>query len=113
MLGLPSSDVGLTLIGLAMLGVAASAIFAPLLTEVIEAVEEKEKGQFHHHTSHINDKATALFSTAGALGTIIAPILGGVMNDQLGFARTCDILAISALISGAIYFFFMAITCES
>ena len=68
MLGLPSSDVGLTLIGLAMLGVAASAIFAPLLTEVIEAVEEKEKGQFHH-TSHINDKATALFSTAGALVT--------------------------------------------
>jgi uncharacterized membrane protein YdcZ (DUF606 family) len=41
---------------------------------------------------------------AGALGTIIGPVLGGALCDNFGFTITCDILATTAVILGTLYF---------
>ena len=46
-----------------------------------------------------------MFNIAGAVGTIFGPIIGGLLNDSVGFQSTCDVLALSALVSGIIYFF--------
>ena len=78
LLGFPKGNIPMTLIGLACLGFTTATVFVPLLAEIIDAVEESE-GIIG--STQINDKASALFNTAGASGTIIGPILGGALYD--------------------------------
>jgi len=52
----------------------------------------------------LNDKASGLFNTFNAIGSIIAPVLGGTLNECVGFRTTCDIMAVSSLTVGSIYF---------
>jgi ribonucleotide reductase beta subunit family protein with ferritin-like domain len=54
--------------------------------------------------SMINDKASVAFNIAGSLGTIIGPILGGILCDKFGFIGTCDIFASASFILGIVYF---------
>lgn len=99
----PHGNIPMTISGLGLLGVTTATVFVPLLSEIIDAIEEKEGIRGN---AIINDKASALFNTAGAIGTIIGPIIGGIMNDYLGFESTCDSLALGSLVFGVIYFFF-------
>jgi len=92
--------------GLGLLGVACSVIFVPLLSEIIEGVQEKEGiGE----SAELNDKAAGLFNTAYAIGCIIAPILGGYLNEAYGFQKTCDIMAICSFVFGIFYLIFRVI----
>lgn len=91
--------------GICLLGVAISLIFVPLLSEIIESVQEKEG---FGENPQLNDKASAVFNAAYATGCIIGPILGGVISDEFGddgFRRTCDIMAIASGAFAVIYFF--------
>lgn len=98
--------MALSTAGLGLLGVACSIIFVPLLSEIIEGVQEKEGlGE----SAELNDKAAGLFNTAYAIGCIIAPILGGYLNEKVGFESTCDIMACSSLIFGFGYLIFRVI----
>ena len=92
----------LSTFGLAILGIACSVIFVPLLSEIIEGVQEKEN--ITTSTPQLNDKAAGLFNTAYAIGCIIAPILGGYLNETYKFRTTCDIMAVSSAIFGVFYF---------
>jgi MFS family permease len=83
------------------LGVSVAFIFVPLLSEIISAVQEKENMGENHR---LNDKASGIFNTSYATGCIVAPILGGVLNDSVGFRKTCDILGFGSLSFAAIYF---------
>jgi MFS family permease len=94
--------LGLTIAGLALLGVACATIFCPLLAEIIEAVQEKEGLEEH---PQLNDKATGLFNGSYAIGCIIAPIYGGALADKWGFPTTCDVMALSSFVFGVLYFF--------
>jgi MFS family permease len=80
--GFDKDSVPFTVAGLGLLGFTTATVFVPLLSEIIDAIEEKEKMKGN---ATINDKASALFNTAGAIGTIIGPIIGGLMDDALGF----------------------------
>jgi len=39
------------------------------------------------------DKASALQKMACSVGSIIAPIMGGMLTDRVGYRSTCDIVA--------------------
>ncbi len=97
------TNLAISTVGLGILGVACSVIFVPLLSEIIEGVQEKENiGE----SAELNDKAAGLFNTAYAIGCIIAPILGGYLDRVEGFRTTCDIMACSSFAFGVFYFFF-------
>ena len=90
------------IIGMILLGFACALIFVPLLPEIIDAIQEKEKiGE----NNELNDKASSMFNISYALGCLIAPILGGVLNDHIKFRSTCDVMAVSAGIFSILYFF--------
>ncbi len=87
-------------IGMTIYGFVISLGFVPLLSELIEAVEEKMGIKDHEQ---ISDKCSAVYNCTWAFGSIIAPIIGGVMADNLTFQETCDILAFIAAIYTAFY----------
>ena len=88
--------------GIVLLGIAISLIFVPLLSEIIEAVQEKEG---FGENPILNDKASAVFNAAYATGCIIGPILGGFLKDTFDFRTTCDIMALASCSFALIYFF--------
>ena len=88
--------------GICLLGVAISLIFVPLLSEIIESVQEKENLP---ENPSLNDKASAVFNAAYATGCIIGPIIGGCLSDAVGFRQTCDIMALASGGFACIYFF--------
>ena len=74
----------------------------PLLSEVIDAIEQKEGVK---KNTYINDRASALFNTASSFGTVIGPVIGGVLDDEVGWASTCDAFAIITIVTGGVYLF--------
>jgi len=64
---------------------------------------------------NLNDKASGVFNTAYGLGSVVAPIIGGVLkkagdgvygeHDGGGFRFVCDVLALCAFCFAIIYFF--------
>lgn len=54
----------------------------------------------------ICDKASTLYNLAFSLGGAIAPILGGLLNDLIGFRSTSDIMAVCAFITFIGYLIF-------
>lgn len=95
--------MGILIAGISILGVSIALIFVPLLSEIIEAVQEKEGlGE----DPILNDKASALFNASYATGCIIAPILGGALKQAFGgFRGTCDFMALCSGGVGIIFFF--------
>lgn len=91
------------IVGNAVLGLAVSFIFVPLLAEIIEAVKEKEG--ITDDNEQVTDLGSSVFNTSYAIGCLTAPILGGLFNDLYGFRYTCDIMAFSSLAMALIYFF--------
>lgn len=69
---------GIVISGVALLGYAMSFIFVPLLSEIIDAVKEKEKVP---DSAILNDTASGMFNISYSTGCLLAPILGGFFND--------------------------------
>jgi len=86
--------------GGSLIGLAIALIVVPLLSEIIEAVKSENK---NYAESELNDKASGIFATAQAIGCIIGPVLGGVLNDVIGYRRTCDVMGISSFTFVIIY----------
>lgn len=53
--------------------------FIPSLPEVIEAVRLKER--FSEDNEILSDKASGIYNSFYSFGAIIAPIMGGFLND--------------------------------
>lgn len=81
-LGFPEKSIPLTMVGLSLLGMGASAIFVPLLSEIIEAIQLR---YCVGDSPYVFDKASQMFNLAYSVGCILAPIIGGVLNVNLGF----------------------------
>jgi hypothetical protein len=75
LLGFPQS-LTMILIGFNLLGFSISFIFVPLLSEVVDAVKEKEG--LTEESEQLNDLASGFFNTSYAIGCLLAPILGGL-----------------------------------
>ncbi len=98
--GVPLDNWYLPLISMFMIGITNSLAFVPLLTEIIDAVEDKEKVM---DKEEISDKCSAVYNCTWAFGNVIAPIGGGLMVDSINWQNTCDILALIAIIYTGIY----------
>lgn len=83
-----------------MIGITNSLAFVPLLTEIIDAVEEKEKVQ---DKEEISDKCSAVYNCTWAFGNVVAPVGGGYMVETIKWQTTCDVLALTAVIYTGIY----------
>lgn len=81
-LGLPSTSAPMMLIGLGVLGMGAACTIVPIIPEMIDAVDEKDAA---------NDKVSAIFSVAGGMGQIFAPLISGYINDKKGFNTSLDV----------------------
>lgn len=92
----------LSTLGNCLDGFACALIFVPLLSEIVEAVKEKEG--MTEATEELNDLAAGFFNTSYALGCMLAPILGGILNDYWGFQTTCDIFAMLSLAYAIVFF---------
>ena len=99
----------MVIIGVSLLGVSVALIFVPLLSEIIDAVQEKEGlGE----SPALNDKASAVFNAAYAIGCVTGPEVGASLKEAFavegktsGFAETCDVMAIAAASFAVLYFF--------
>lgn len=114
-LGFPQS-ITIMIIGNASLGLAVSFVFVPLLSEIIDAVKEKE-GMIED-SEDLNDLSSGLFNSSYAIGCLLAPILGGFFGGRFGFRYTCDIMAFSSLAYAVVYFLlntmpYIVSRCES
>lgn len=99
----------MTIIGFIFLGAMEAFIFVPLMPLITEAVLEQEyRKHFDGNDDEIeevlNDKASSVFQSAQAVGCIVGPVMGGILNDHFEFQYTCDIMAITCLIYSVIYF---------
>lgn len=69
----------MVIIGYVLSGAANAFMYVPLLTEMIDAI--KEKTDIKIDMSVLNDRASGIFSTSIAFGSIIGPVIGGVLKD--------------------------------
>ena len=92
--------LALTLVGLSLLGLSSACIFVPLMSELIEAIKVQD---IIGESPALADKASGIFNAAYSLGCIIAPIIGAALNQKIKFAKTCDVMAISALGYASVY----------
>jgi MFS family permease len=100
LLRFPQHSLTLTLVGLSLLGLSSACIFVPLMSELIEAIKVQD---IIGESPALADKASGIFNAAYSLGCIIAPIIGAALNQKMKFARTCDVMAMSALGHASIY----------
>ena len=98
----------MVIIGLSLLGMAVALIFVPLLSEIIAAVREKEGLD---ESPVLNDKASAVFNAAYAIGCVSGPVIGGAIKDVFagpdgkgGFRETTDVMALCSAVICVIYF---------
>jgi MFS family permease len=96
-------DLALSTCGICIVAFSCALIFVPLLSEIVEAVLAKEGLQ--EATEELNDLAAGFFNTAYAIGCLIAPIIGGALNDAYNFRITCDVMAFSSGAYAVVFFF--------
>ena len=58
--------------------------------------------------SRICDKSSALYSISYMSGSAIAPLIGGVLDDHIGFRYTSDIMAIMSGVLSILYLIVIA-----
>ncbi len=82
-------------------GAVEAFVTVPLIPMVMEAI--REQPQFAAMAEEeLSDQASILFQGGNAIGCVIGPIVGGVLNDCVHFQTTCDIMA-------AVCFFYTAL----
>jgi len=95
------------LTGLVINAIAQGFIFIPALPEAIESVYQKKElieGEDDTLDGVLNDKAAALYGLSYAIGAIIAPLSGSLVNDYYdNWRSTCDVFALVAGTFSAIF----------
>lgn len=106
-LGLPETEFKLIVIGWGLIGVAQAFIYIPIMPEIIESMQVKYKivtGENEYIDHKLNDKASGIYTTFYSLGEILAPNVGSILYSYIGYRRTCEVLALTALIYALVYF---------
>ena len=89
------------LTGYALLSVGCLFFFIASLPEIIDSVIQFEDVNPEDH--QLNDMASGIFNGFFAFGAIIAPILGGVLKDALGYRYANDTIAIISCVFTVIF----------
>jgi MFS family permease len=86
---------------LALLALALTFVITPMMAEIAYAVDAKAKrrppGFFGKNGAYA--QAYGLFNMAWAAGSMIGPLLGGLVNERAGWAVTTLILGIVSLVT--------------
>jgi MFS family permease len=97
-----AEEASLVIMGSTILGIAGAMALVPLFSTIIDSVREKQK--IVGKCENLHDKTSAIFNMCWALGSVIAPITGGAMNDTIGFSNACDVMMLLSFIYGAFFF---------
>lgn len=84
--------------------------FVPLLPELMRIVSKKENIQ--EGSNDFNDKASGVYNFSYALGTLVAPIVGGALDDVLKYRSMCDVMGFFSLIIGVLFFLTNIRSCK-
>lgn len=87
------------IIGLIFLGTASGSVIVPILVELVTAVKDAIGAK-----PGANEKGSALFTMFGAIGSILATIIGSVLYEVLDNRITSDIFAILSLLMALLFF---------
>jgi predicted MFS family arabinose efflux permease len=87
------------IIGLIFLGTASGSVIVPILVELVTAVKEALGAK-----PGANEKGSALFTMFGAIGSILAAIIGSLLYEVLGNRYTSDIFGGLSLLMLIVFF---------
>jgi len=96
-------------IGVTMIGLCLSMALVPLLSEMIEILEEKDK----YDPEQISDVTASIFNAMFNFGNLLAPLLSGFINDVKGYVYTTDFMVKTSALFTGLYFYLMIIRKES
>jgi MFS family permease len=82
-----------------VLGIASGSVIVPILLELVQAVKDEVGPK-----PGANEKASALFALFGALGSILATIIGSILFYSFENRVTSDIFAILSFLMAIIFF---------
>lgn len=86
---------------MALLGFSSPFVFVPLISEIIDAVREKEGIP---ESPFLNDKASGLYNGAYGVGTFLAPLIGSALFEAVGFRSTTDIMSLCSFVLFFVHF---------
>ena len=81
------------------MGAASGSVVVPILMELVTAVKETFGAK-----PGANEKGSALFTMFGAIGSILAAIIGSVLYEALGNRYTSDIFGLFSLLMLILFF---------
>ena len=76
--------------GLAVTGLGHGLLLVPLVPEKMEAAKRIYPGQ----DQRISDLVSGIHNAGMSAGEILGPLIGSWFYEQIGFARSCDVMAI-------------------
>ena len=82
------------------------------MPEIIDAVKANYRVLDKDTVSRISDKSSAIANISMVIGNIFGPIVGGTLNDKLGYRSTTTVVAIVELCLFLFYLVF-GICCGS
>lgn len=100
--GLPDS-LALIGVGVSMLGFCLSLALVPLLSELIETLEDMDI----YDPSQICDMTASMFNCMFNLGNLLAPLIAGFIYDSYGYKFTTDFMMVSTAIYCIVFYFTM------
>lgn len=91
--------ISILIYSLIVLGTASGSVTVPIMLEFVAAIKEEIGAR-----PGANEKGTALFMMCGAVGSIIATLLGSYLYRTLGNETTADVFGCLSLLMAVIFF---------
>lgn len=107
-LGLPDS-VWLIISSQPPMGIFQVFVFIPIIPEMLERLQvdlEISEGANEEIDLALNDQVNEAYTLLFAFANGISPLVGGILHDNIGSRRTCDIVAYVNIAFGIISFIF-------
>jgi len=83
------------LVGYTLIYIGSLFLLIAGLPEIMELVQKKEG--FQADNEDLNNKAAGIYNTFLTIGSVNAPIIGGVLDDKIGYRYTNDTMAFVCL----------------
>ena len=93
----------LIMCGQAFSGIFVAFLIIPVLPEMIASANLRFEGK---QKQRVNTLASGLFNASLGLGQTIGPVLSAVLYEAYGFRSTQDIVGLTAVVFGILYFVF-------
>ena len=104
------SQLWILLVGYALLSLGLLFYFLPAIPEIIQSVSIQTGVAIDDPL--LNDKTSGIYHCIYNLGAIVAPPIGGALNDSIGFRKTNDLMALLSFTFFIIYLTFNYFLCQ-